>query len=242
MTPDDDQERNRLNLQHQLFKLCRGGELTITKVDTDAPLNMLDVGTGSGIWAVEMGERYPRAKVVGVDISSAKFSDTAPANVTFVTQDVNQDWGRFRNRAFDFIHIRNLFGGVTDWAVLLGRAFAHLEPGGRIECSDHRTSWQENYCGPPINMAERFQAGQEFENALKSAMARLGFDWEHITKMMSWLMEAGFEDVREVVEYVPHRPWGPGSEMKRKGRLLEHLTPLCEPKSYPDARCAARAF
>jgi ubiquinone/menaquinone biosynthesis C-methylase UbiE len=224
LTPDDDDERDRLNGQHELFKACRGGELTATKINGDGPLKVLDVGTGSAIWAMEMGERHRQAQIVGVDISRAKFPETTPANVRLLACNVNEEWDWCRGDGFDLIHIRNLFGGVTDWKALLGRALHHLEAGGRIEVSDCRVSWQENYCGPAINMAERFKAGQEFEKALSSAMAQLGFELEPIASMMTWLVEAGFEDVRQVVEYAPHRPWAPGAEMKHRGRLVEQLT------------------
>ena len=33
------------------------------------PKNMLDIGTGTGIWAMEMADRYPDATVIGTDLS-----------------------------------------------------------------------------------------------------------------------------------------------------------------------------
>ena len=33
------------------------------------PPRVLDVGTGTGIWAIEMGEQYPDSEVYGVDLS-----------------------------------------------------------------------------------------------------------------------------------------------------------------------------
>ena len=32
------------------------------------PREILDVGTGTGIWAIDMADRYPNAKVTGIDL------------------------------------------------------------------------------------------------------------------------------------------------------------------------------
>jgi ribosomal protein L11 methylase PrmA len=42
-----------LDLQHHIFALCLGGELCVTKLTS--PQQILDVGTGTGIWAIESG-------------------------------------------------------------------------------------------------------------------------------------------------------------------------------------------
>ena len=30
---------------------------------------VLDIGTGTGIWAIEMGDQYPNADIIGTDLS-----------------------------------------------------------------------------------------------------------------------------------------------------------------------------
>lgn len=46
------------------------------------PQSILDLGTGSGIWCIEMGELYPSAEVTGVDLS-ANMPNWVPPNVHF---------------------------------------------------------------------------------------------------------------------------------------------------------------
>lgn len=41
------------------------------------PHRILDIGTGTGIWAIDMADLYPSAEVVGTDI---RFAPSPPAN------------------------------------------------------------------------------------------------------------------------------------------------------------------
>jgi len=49
--PNDEREQERLNYVHQVFRLTLDGDLCYTKLDN--PQNILDVGTGTGIWALD---------------------------------------------------------------------------------------------------------------------------------------------------------------------------------------------
>jgi hypothetical protein len=51
--PNDEKELDRLDLQHHMFKLVMGGKLY--HVPLENPKQILDIGTGSGIWPLEMG-------------------------------------------------------------------------------------------------------------------------------------------------------------------------------------------
>jgi hypothetical protein len=51
--PNDEQELDRLDMQHHMFKLVMEGKLY--HVPLKNPKQILDIGTGSGIWPIEMG-------------------------------------------------------------------------------------------------------------------------------------------------------------------------------------------
>jgi methylase of polypeptide subunit release factors len=51
LLPNDEREQERLNFMHQLFRLVLDGDLCYTKLEN--PERILDLGTGSGIWALE---------------------------------------------------------------------------------------------------------------------------------------------------------------------------------------------
>ena len=52
--PNDEGEQDRLDLFHHMFLLLLGGKLYSTPLEN--PQNVLDVGTGTGIWAIDFAE------------------------------------------------------------------------------------------------------------------------------------------------------------------------------------------
>lgn len=60
-------ELDRLDLQHHVITLLLNGELHMAPLHN--PEDVLDIGTGTGIWAIEMADRYPHARIVGTDLS-----------------------------------------------------------------------------------------------------------------------------------------------------------------------------
>jgi len=67
---------------------------------------VLDVGTGTGCWAVEFADRHPGAHVIGTDLFPGQ-PNYIPPNVEFQIDDVRMPWN-FGPERFDFIHIRFL--------------------------------------------------------------------------------------------------------------------------------------
>jgi hypothetical protein len=55
-TDDSKKETDRLDIFHKIFLLARNNELFAAGLDTIKPLRILDLGTGTGIWAIDMSE------------------------------------------------------------------------------------------------------------------------------------------------------------------------------------------
>jgi methylase of polypeptide subunit release factors len=56
-----------MDLTHEMLLQLLEGELHKSPLGKN-PQRILDVGTGTGIWAIDMAERYPSAEVLGIDL------------------------------------------------------------------------------------------------------------------------------------------------------------------------------
>ncbi len=65
--PNDETEQDRMDLLHHIWRTMLGGELLLKKPVT--PQRILDVGTGTGLWAIDIADEYPEAIVIGTDLS-----------------------------------------------------------------------------------------------------------------------------------------------------------------------------
>src|SRR5437016_14508753 len=59
LLPNDDEEQDRLDLLHHVFRLELGGSLYLSPItERSTPTRILDVGTGTGIWAMEIADEF----------------------------------------------------------------------------------------------------------------------------------------------------------------------------------------
>ncbi|KZS96640.1 S-adenosyl-L-methionine-dependent methyltransferase [Sistotremastrum niveocremeum HHB9708] len=97
---------------------------------------ILDVGCGSGIWCSEIGQNYPLAKVIGLDVAKCDPKDP-PNNCSFIQGNLldglEQCYGQF-----DLVHCRAVIIHVEpakqNWAVR--ELVKCLRPGGLVVLSD----------------------------------------------------------------------------------------------------------
>jgi ubiquinone/menaquinone biosynthesis C-methylase UbiE len=127
---NDQQQIEAMDLIHHFLLLCMDGKLYRAPLG-DNISTVLDVGTGTGIWAIDMADQHPNADVIGTDISPIQPS-WVPPNVRFEIEDCTQEW-TYPADHFDYIHMRYLYGSISDWGSLFQEAFRSCKPGGWVE-------------------------------------------------------------------------------------------------------------
>lgn len=114
--PNDEAEQDREDMKHQCVKMLCQNQLFFAPIEEGPLQNILDIGTGTGIWAIEMGDQFPSANVLGIDLSPIQ-PEWVPANVHFVVDDAESDW-IYPDNHFDYIHTRHTVMGIKDWPKL----------------------------------------------------------------------------------------------------------------------------
>ncbi|EMT72066.1 Phosphoethanolamine N-methyltransferase 1 [Fusarium odoratissimum] len=127
---NDAQQNEVMDIIHHFLVLTLDGKLHLAPLKDDIK-SVLDVGTGTGIWAIDFADEHPQAEVIGTDISPIQPS-WVPPNVKFEIEDCTQPW-TFSPDSFDFIYMRYLYGSISDWSALFQEAFRSCKPGGWVE-------------------------------------------------------------------------------------------------------------
>ncbi|CCT69519.1 related to methyltransferase [Fusarium fujikuroi IMI 58289] len=205
--PSDQNESERLDLQNHQLLLTFGGKRYFSP-NADTAKRVLDVGTGTGIWAVEFADEHPHAEVFGIDIAPIQ-PDFVPPNCTFEIDDAEKEWTW--TKPFDYIFVRLMVGSIADWDKLIRQSYDNLEPGGWVEVIDpvfpaksedgtlkpdsplHR--WDELTAKGALALGRPFDEGVNHEKRLKEAgfvnVTKKAFKWPTNT----WPKDPKFKEI-----------------------------------------------
>ncbi|KAK2012806.1 methyltransferase domain-containing protein [Colletotrichum eremochloae] len=208
--PNDAVENDRLDLQHHVYTLTFDGKLFISPAGSDKPLRrILDAGTGTGIWAMDVAEEHPEASITGVDLSPIQPA-FVPPNVTFYIDDLEDDWTY--SYKFDFIYGRMLTGSIADWPRFIQQSYEFLEPGGWLELSDILLDLQSD-----DGTVDQNCALQEWARHMLEAAAILKRPLDSCKFYKEQLAEAGFVNITEKIYKWPTNPWPRDPKFKELG-------------------------
>ncbi|KAG2162524.1 hypothetical protein VTO58DRAFT_105981 [Aureobasidium pullulans] len=220
--PNDEREQDRLDLQHHMCNLTYRRLHLAPLVN---PKHALDIGTGTGIWAMDFADQYPNCEVIGIDLSPGQPS-FVPPNLKYIIDDAEELW--VYDHRFDYVHCRLMAGCFADPEKLIQQAFENLEPGGYLEFQDY---------GLPCRSVDDTLDGTSLEKwgiLMCEAARKLGrpMGTEVSEKYREWMEAAGFVDIQEQHFMWPSNPWPKDKYMKELGNwnminILDGLEGFC---------------
>ncbi|KAI2090484.1 hypothetical protein LOZ52_002702 [Ophidiomyces ophidiicola] len=214
LIPNDEREQDRLDLHHHIFGMIISGELYRAPIPSGVS-RILDLGTGTGSWAIDVADKLPHAVVTGTDLSPIQPS-WLPPNCKFEIDDFESTWNT--SQPFDFIHARNIEGSVKDYPRLFGQVMANLIPGGWFEVADSTVG----VFGDDETI-EKATNILEWRDRLLEASKKFGKPMGMSKNYKQWCIDAGFKNVTEEIYKVPFSPWAKDRKLKELGRYQQAM-------------------
>ncbi|KAK3318288.1 S-adenosyl-L-methionine-dependent methyltransferase [Apodospora peruviana] len=197
--PNDDAEYNREALRHIMLKELLGGKLYLAPIG-DNVQKVIDLGTGFGDWAIEVGEAIPSARVIGVDLSPIQ-PVWIPPNVEFMVDDIEDNWVHADD--FDFMHLRFVGNTLKDNLKLFCTIFENLKPGGWVESQEilPRVGCDDGTVQPD-------HALTKFYDMCRDTLGeKYGFQVRFIETLPDDLEAMGFVNVTRRIFHLPVGDW-----------------------------------
>lgn len=198
-------------MNHVPFTMTFNGALHLSPVRK--PARVLDIGTGTGIWAIDFAERNPESEVIGTDLSMIQPPVVMRLpNVKFFRDDAEEDW--IFDEPFDFIHQRLMFSCLNDPRALAKKMFQNLKPGGWVEYQDSAVvvdSDDGSHVGTALH---------QWGCLAVAGAAAKGRDFDVSRKYQDYLLDAGFVDVTEKRLKLPGNGWPADSAQKKIGQFV----------------------
>jgi SAM-dependent methyltransferase len=187
-------EADRLDLQHHALREAVGRNYLAPIV---SPRRVLDVGTGTGRWGIELCREHPGALVVGLDLVMR--AGDHPSGYRYVQGNVLQGLP-FQDNRFDFVHQRFLVSGIplAEWPRVVTELVRVTCPGGWVELAE------------PMMPQPAGPATERLERMLLDKAASLGLDTTDVvySSIHRYLIDAQLEEVVRHELTLPVGEWG----------------------------------
>lgn len=213
--PNDEQERERLELQNEALVKLFGGRLFFAPLSERAPpVNILDIATGTGDWAIKMGDLFPRSEIIATDLSPIQ-PRNVPPNVNFFVEDSSEPWDY--SQPFDYIHTRVTSGCWSNFKEQIAdQAFETLRPGGWFESQEY----DANILCDDGTLPQDGHLATWFRE-INEASELMGRPTNVAASVRDAYVEAGFVDVQVRIFKMPMNGWPKDERLKELGRMWE---------------------
>ncbi|KAJ7730919.1 hypothetical protein B0H14DRAFT_3616644 [Mycena olivaceomarginata] len=187
--PADDEELQRLTLQHQILKTIYENRILLAPVHLDVNDAVLEIGTGPGLWIMDLVKSVDTSiSMFAIDIESRMFPVSPPKKIEFCVESATRlpaEW----TDTFSLVHQRLLMAGLqrSDWPIVLGEIHRVLRPGGWVQLGES-AAWGGQYPGKPC--LEKLAA------MVRSICSSRNLNLDCAKDMPKMLADAGFVEVQ----------------------------------------------
>ncbi|KAI0509601.1 S-adenosyl-L-methionine-dependent methyltransferase [Xylaria bambusicola] len=214
-TPNDDAHLESMDCVHHLLTLLFDNKLCLAPVP-EGPKKVLDIGCGTGIWAIDFADAHPEAEVIGTDLSPMQ-PEWVPPNLKFEIDDCTQPW-TYAENSQDFIHIRYLFGAIEKWDELYQQAYRACKPGGWVEIVDPSVNLRSDD-GSVREGTAMYDWGRLFNEA--ATINKRSMSMVDDGKRLEDFKKAGFVNAQSRRFKLPATPWAKDHKMQQLGAFSQ---------------------
>ncbi|KAK3399770.1 S-adenosyl-L-methionine-dependent methyltransferase [Sordaria brevicollis] len=212
--PNDNRHLDSMDIAHHCFTICTGGKLFLSPLDKKKVQKVVDIGTGTGMWAIDFADEFPHAEVIGTDITPIQ-PKWVPPNLKFELDDCNQEW-TWPENTFDFINMRMLVGVIQDWYAIFREAYRCCKPGAYVESMGSSCHFiSDDGSITPDSASALAQWGKIWIEGGK-AFGRT-FDVYSEDVQRKGMEEAGFVDIEFKDMVIPVGVWHPDKDAAERG-------------------------
>lgn len=230
LLPKDALEDQRLNYQHHVLYRTTSNHYLAPLTQATAT-TILDVGTGTGIWPIEMAALFPQAHILGVDVALSSLPHPLPPHCLFAQANILHGLP-FPDQQFSFTHQRLLVAAIptVQWPAVVRELVRVTRPGGWIELLEIGDTIQN--AGPATRRLLTWMTGISKE---------LGFEMEVLHHLGDLLQQAGCQAVESQDIPVPLGVWAGTTGQMLKTDVLHGYSALKD--SYcPRSHTAPEVF
>ncbi|KAJ6491026.1 hypothetical protein C8R45DRAFT_1213145 [Mycena sanguinolenta] len=130
-----EEEIGRLDEMSVAFTRYLEGKLSPANLNELRPRKILDLGCGSGAWAIQAAMQFPDAEVLAVDVVPLP-ERALPPNVRFERVDLEKELMNLGPATFDIVHSRLVLIHLSNADAVVKRAAQLVRPGGMLILAD----------------------------------------------------------------------------------------------------------